>query len=90
MRIFIRNLPVTTKMELRKLVSPFGEIGKVRLPVNRETGQPRGFAFITMGRADQAYDAIGALDGRPWHGRNLQVCEAEPRPAGRELVGKEG
>jgi cold-inducible RNA-binding protein len=52
------------------------------MPTDRETGQPRGFAFVTMGSAQAANSAISQLNGTMLDGRSLKVNEAQERPAG--------
>ena len=51
----------------------------MQLPTDRETGRPRGFAFVEMGSEADEAKAIAALDGAEWMGRNLRVNKAKPR-----------
>lgn len=74
--IFIGNLPfTTTEDELREAFNPFGSIVKIHIPTNRETGQPRGFAFLEFEAEDSAQDALSA-DGNDFNGRNIKVSIA--------------
>ncbi len=75
-RIYVGNLPFTSSEEdIRALFSVHGEVMNVFLPSDRDTGRPRGFAFVEMENAD-ADKAIQALDGREFGGRSLRVNEA--------------
>ena len=66
----------TTEDELRSLFSQYGEVSSVNVITDRETGRPRGFAFVEMEGADAA---ISALDQKEFGGRVLTVNEARPR-----------
>lgn len=81
--IYVGNLPFSaTEDEVRDLFAEYGEVERVQLINDRETGRPRGFGFVTMG-ADAAAKAIQALNGMEMGGRNLRINEAEerkPRP----------
>jgi RNA recognition motif-containing protein len=79
--IYVGNLPFTaTEDEVRGLFSPFGDVTSVKLVTDRETGRPRGFAFVEMGDTD-GDNAIKALEGHQMGGRALKVNEARPRAA---------
>jgi RNA recognition motif-containing protein len=65
---------------VRTAFAAHGEVTDVQLVTDRETGQPRGFGFVTMGSADQAAKAISAMNGATLDGRALRVNEAEERP----------
>ncbi|PHM05604.1 RNA recognition motif domain-containing protein, partial [Nostoc sp. 'Peltigera malacea cyanobiont' DB3992] len=54
-------------------------VNRVQLPTDRETGRPRGFAFVEMESDTQEQAAIDALDGAEWMGRDLKVNKAKPR-----------
>jgi RNA recognition motif-containing protein len=58
--------------------------------MDRETGRPRGFAFVQMGSESDAKAAIAALDGKDLDGRTLKVNEAQDRPAGNRSFGGGG
>ena len=81
-RIYVGNLPFSaTTEEVEELFSGFGEVISVALPTDRETGRPRGFGFVEMEDA-AANEAIRALDGTDFGGRNLRVNPAQPREQG--------
>ncbi len=72
------NLPYTmTEQELRELFAEHGSVDAVDVIMDRETGRPRGFAFVEM---DNAEAAIEALNGREIGGRTMRVDEANERP----------
>lgn len=77
--IYVGNLPFTaTEEEVSALFSPFGNVESVKIITDRETGRPRGFAFVDMGDAD-ADNAIKALEGHEMGGRSLKINEARPK-----------
>src|SRR4029079_1364469 len=79
-RLFIGNLPYTaTEAELREHLSSVGAPTSVVLPVDRETGRPRGFAFVDYADRAVAEEAIRKFDQAPFKGRGLAVSEARPR-----------
>jgi RNA recognition motif-containing protein len=69
----------TTREELEALFAPMGEITEVFVPTDRDSGRPRGFAFVTFASAESATQAIQKLDGASLGGRNLRVNEATER-----------
>jgi RNA recognition motif-containing protein len=78
-KLYVGNLPFsTTEDELRKLFGRHGTVESVSVVTDRETGRPRGFAFVEMD-ANDAEDAIRALDGTDLGGRSLRVNEARAR-----------
>ncbi|MDR0843263.1 MAG: hypothetical protein LBP68_07590 [Acidobacteriota bacterium] len=85
-RLFVGNLPYdTTEAELREFFSPIGPLSTVIIPVDRETGKRRGFAFVEFGDPAQAADASRRLNNQPFKGRNITINEArarESRPDG--------
>jgi len=85
-RLFIGNLPyAASEPELREHLSSVGEPTQTVLPVDRETGRPRGFAFVDYADRAVAEAAISRFDQQPFKGRPLAVSEARPReerPAG--------
>jgi len=85
-RLFIGNLPYSaTEADLRALFSEVAEPAQVVLPTDRETGRPRGFAFVDFAERDHAEQVINRFNGHPFSGRPLAVSEArarEDRPAG--------
>jgi cold-inducible RNA-binding protein len=81
--LFVGNMSFqTTESELTELFKPFGQITRVRVVMDRETGRARGFAFVEMPNDDEASKAIAALDGAALGGRNIKVNEARPKEAG--------
>src|SRR5579863_2333549 len=79
-KIYVGNLPFTaTDAEIRTLFSAHGTVESVTLPVDRETGRPRGFGFVEMSQSD-ASRAIQNLNGADMGGRPLKVNEAQDRP----------
>jgi len=79
-RLFIGNLPYSaTEAELREHLSSVGEPSSVVLPVDRETGRPRGFAFVDYADRAVAEEAIRKFDQALFKGRGLAVSEARPR-----------
>ena len=79
-KIYVGNLPFSAnESEVRDLFSQHGTVESVSLITDRETGRPRGFAFVTMNTAEGAEAAIKALNGKEWNGRALTVNEARPR-----------
>ena len=90
-RLFIGNLPYTaSEAELREHLSSVGEPTQIVLPVDRETGRPRGFAFVDYAERNVAEEAIRRFNQQPFRGRPLAVSEARPReerPAGAPRPG---
>jgi len=81
-RLYVGNLSFnTTRETVEAAFSAAGEVREVSIPTDRETGQPRGFAFVTMGSAQAATSAISQLNGAMLDGRALRVNEAQERPA---------
>ena len=82
-KIYIGNLPFSsTEEELRAVFERHGEVASVSVITDRETGRPRGFAFVEMDDASAADDAIRALDGSELGGRSIRVNEAQDRRGG--------
>jgi RNA recognition motif-containing protein len=78
--IFVGNLAYqTTDSELEAAFSAFGAVERVSVVRDRDTGQPRGFAFVEMTNSEEAANAIQALNGRELNGRTLNVNAARPR-----------
>jgi cold-inducible RNA-binding protein len=81
-RLYVGNLSYnTSQADLEAFFAAAGEVREVAIPTDRETGQPRGFAFVTMGSASAATSAIAQLNGSMLDGRNLKVNEAQERQA---------
>jgi RNA recognition motif-containing protein len=80
-RLYVGNLSYsTTNDSLRAEFAKFGEVTDVHVMSDRETGQSRGFGFVTMGSSDAASKAIAEMNGAVVDGRALKVNEAEERP----------
>jgi len=78
-KLYVGNLPFTaTEESVRTLFAAHGSVEKVSLITDRDTGRPRGFAFVEMSNAD-ASRAMQALDGKDFEGRTLKVNEAQDR-----------
>jgi RNA recognition motif-containing protein len=78
--IFVGNLDFhTTEEELRQAFEPYGQIDKVSIMTERETGRSRGFAFVEMTNAEEGDKAITALNGSQIGSRTVNVNEARPR-----------
>lgn len=90
-RIYVGNLSFNTSEEsLRDAFEQFGQTNEVKVVTDRETGRPRGFAFVSMADAEGARRAIAELDGTMLDGRSLRVNEAEERNAGGRSGGGGG
>ena len=78
--LFVGNLNFrTTEADLMALFQPFGQVGRIHIVTDRETGRARGFAFVEMPNDAEAAKAIAAVDGKEMAGRNLKVNEARPK-----------
>lgn len=81
--LFVGNLSFqTTQDELLAAFSQFGNVERVNIVTDRETGQPRGFAFVEMTEKRDADTAISQLNGADLNGRTMNVNEARPKPEG--------
>ncbi|GLT59958.1 hypothetical protein SLA2020_327510 [Shorea laevis] len=79
-KLFIGGISYSTdELQLREAFSKYGQVIDARIIVDRETGRPRGFGFITYTSSEEASCAIQALDGQPLHGRNIRVNYANDR-----------
>ncbi|MCX5921824.1 MAG: RNA-binding protein [Candidatus Dependentiae bacterium] len=82
MNIYVGNLSrLVTEEKLRSLFAQFGTVTSVKLIKDKFTGQPKGFAFVEMGSANEAQTAITELNGQELEGQRLRVNEARPREA---------
>ena len=86
--VYVGNLSFdTTQDKLQELFEAHGQVSTVNVITDRDTGRPRGFAFVEMMTEEGAQAAIGALNGQEVDGRALKVAEAKPREsrgAGRD------
>lgn len=90
-RLFVGNLPYdATEDEIRQHFSPVGNLSYVSIPLDRETGRKRGFAFVEFADAQQAQAAIQQFNNQPFKGRSLAVNEARAREAGPRPAGGGG
>jgi cold-inducible RNA-binding protein len=98
-KLFVGNLSFnTTENDLQDAFAAHGTVAEANLMMDRSTGRPRGFAFITMGTPEEAQKAVDALNGSTLDGRALTVNEAKPREersggssrGGRETAGRGG
>jgi len=83
-KLYVGNLSYdTTEADLRDAFGGDGRtVMEVAIVMDRDTGRPRGFAFVVMGSNADAQAAIAALDGQMLQGRNLKVSEAQERSSG--------
>ena len=80
MKVYVGNLSYDANEDaLREAFGAFGEIRSISIITDRETGRPRGFAFVEMGTSDEATKAIEALDGKEIAGRPIKANKARPR-----------
>ena len=86
MDIYVGNLPFTaTEADLYELFAPHGPVERVKLIMDRETGQSKGFAFVTLADQTKINEAVEALNNHEFNGRPLRVNPSEPkesRPGG--------
>jgi len=79
-RLYVGNLSYNTQQaDLEAAFAAVGEVVEVAITTDRETGRPRGFAFVTMGSAEAANAAIAQLNGTMLDGRSIKVNEAQER-----------
>ena len=78
--MYVGNLPFSaTETDLRALFSDYGAVTDLFLPVDRDTGRPRGFAFVTMDTPTAMQEAIKGLNEKDFMGRPLAINEARPK-----------
>ena len=84
--IFVGNLSFnTSEDELRQIFETYGQVERVSILTDRETGRSRGFGFVEMANAEEGEKAIAGLNGSQFGGRTINVNEARPkadRPSG--------
>jgi RNA recognition motif-containing protein len=81
--IFVARLDYgVTQEELKSAFEQYGQVNKVSLAIDKETGKSKGFAFIEMRNSEEASAAIKGLDGQTMHGRQIAVKQAEDRSTG--------
>ncbi|NJL44724.1 MAG: RNA-binding protein [Leptolyngbyaceae cyanobacterium SM2_3_12] len=80
MTIYIGNLSFqASEDDIKDVFAEYGEVTRISLPIDRETGRKRGFAFVDMVDESKEDQAISELDGAEWLGRELRVNKARPR-----------
>ena len=91
MKIYIGNMSFdTTEDQLRQAFEDFGEVSDVNVVMDRDTGRPRGFAFVEMSNQEEGQAAIAGMNGKEFGGRTLNVDEARPRNDNRGGGGGRG
>lgn len=91
MNIYVGNMSYdTTEDQLRQAFKAFGEVSTVKIITDRDSGQPKGFAFVEMPEKSEATAAIGGLNGKELNGRAMNVNEAKPRVEGGGGGGRSG
>jgi RNA recognition motif-containing protein len=79
-KLYVGNMSFdTTESDLRDAFAAYGEVQSVNIVTDRDTGRPRGFAFVEMGSDTEAQAAIDGLNGQDLQGRSLNVNVAKPR-----------
>jgi len=79
-KLYVGNLSFdVTENDLRDMFSQHGPVNEINVIMDKMTGRPRGFAFVTMNTQEGANAAVLALNGKEWKGRALTVNEARPR-----------
>jgi len=91
MKIYVGNLSYqVTEEELREAFASFGQVDSASLVKDKNTGQSKGFGFVEMPDNAQAQAAMTSLNGKDMKGRNINVNEARPSPAGGRPGGRPG
>jgi RNA recognition motif-containing protein len=91
MSLYVGNLSYdVTREDLERVFAEYGDVKRVSLPTDRETGRPRGFAFVDMAAETQEDTIIESLDGAEWMGREMRVNKARPRDDARSGGGNGG
>lgn len=84
MSIYVGNLDYSIgEDDLKEVFAEYGEVKRVHLPIDRESGRKRGFGFVEMSKDEDEEKAIAALDGADWMGREMKVNKAKPRENNR-------
>lgn len=83
MNIYVANIAYSAKdQDLRELFEAYGEVTSAKIIMDKATNRSRGFGFVEMSDDNSGRAAIEATNGHPFHGRDLVVNEARPRPEG--------
>ena len=79
-KLYIGNLPYSiTETTLREMFTPLGVVDSVSIITDRDTGRPKGFAFVEMTDEDAAKQAISQINGKTLDNRSITVAEARPQ-----------
>ena len=79
-KLYIGNLPYSiTETALREMFTPLGVVDSVSIITDRDTGQPKGFAFVEMTDDEAAKQAISQINGKTLDNRSITVAEARPQ-----------
>ncbi len=79
-KIYVGNLGFSvTNEDLKTKFEQYGNVGTANIIMDRETGRSKGFGFVEMANSQEANEAISAMNGMEFHGRNLTVNEAKPQ-----------
>lgn len=85
-RMFVRNLSYTCTVEdLEQLFAKFGQLTELYMPIDKNTKQPKGFAFVTFTFPEHAVKAFSELDKTPFQGRLLHLIPAHAKPDGHQM-----
>ena len=80
MTIYVGNLSYeVTQEDLKQVFADYGTVKRINIPLDRETGNVRGFAFVDLAEESDEDKAIADLDGAEWMGRDMRVNKAKPR-----------
>ena len=91
MSIYVGNLSYdVTEADLNAVFTDYGQVKRVHIPTDRDTGRMRGFAFVEMDSVTQEETAISTLDGAEWMGRTLKVNKARERQPRNSFSGGGG
>lgn len=91
MDIYVGNLPYSaTEEDVSGLFAAYGEVARVKIITDRETGRSKGFAFVTLADESQLNAAIEALNGFDFQGRDLRVNASEPKESRPRSTGGGG
>ena len=91
LRLYVGNLSFsTTEDALQAQFGTYGQVDEVAVITDRDTGRPRGFAFVTMSNDDEARAAVEGLNGTDLDGRTITVNEARPKTEGGGRGGPRG
>src|SRR5690349_6795970 len=83
MNIYVANIAYSAKdQDLRELFEQFGEVTSAKIIIDKATNRSRGFGFVEMSDDTAGKAAVEGTNGKPFHGRDLVVNEARPRPEG--------